>query len=102
LEGIDIETTALNEEGDTSTKEVNVLNTLNVMKDRMITGVTNESGMSKFSRLLYFNVLPKLEIHGLAETEKIPGVRFKRYRLTAKGKALLAYMDRKASREKQT
>lgn len=72
-----------------------VLNLLSALRDTLITGVTNKYGATEHDIFLYYNVLPKLEIHELAALEKVSGVQWQRYRLTAKGKALLAYLDKK-------
>lgn len=66
-----------------------------VLRDTLITGVTNQMGATDRSQLLYFNVLPKLNVYGLAALERVPGVAYQRYRLTPKGLALLAWIDKK-------
>jgi hypothetical protein len=75
-------------------KEYAVLSFLYSFKDAMVTGVTNQAGMSPINKLLYFNVFPKLEVYGLAALDTIPKVRWRRYHLTPKGLALLAYLDK--------
>jgi hypothetical protein len=61
----------------------------------LITGVANKYGATDEEILLYYNVCPKLDVHGLASLEKVPGVRWRRYRLTPKGMALLVFLDKK-------
>jgi hypothetical protein len=67
---------------------------LHGLRDTLITGVTNSIGSSDVQTLLFYNVCPKLEVHGLAAIERVPGVAWQRYRLTPKGTALLAFIDR--------
>ncbi len=53
-------------------------------------GFTNKMGGSDLIRFLYFNVIPKLQIHGLADTEEVPNMRYRRASLTIKGRSLFA------------
>ncbi|MGI8425067.1 MAG: DUF4062 domain-containing protein [Actinomycetota bacterium] len=74
---------------------VSVFYLLHALRDTLITGVTNQFKASALHTLLYFNVCPKLEVHGLAALEKVPAVAWQRYRLTPKGMSLLAFIDKK-------
>ena len=65
-------------------------------KETFITGVTNKSGISDFMSFLYFNVAPKLQIHGLVINEKVASVMWRRFAITQKGTALLAREERDA------
>lgn len=67
---------------------------LSVFRDTLITGVSNKYGSDEAHVFLYYNVCPKLETYELAALEKVSGVQWQRYRLTAKGKALLAFLDK--------
>jgi hypothetical protein len=67
---------------------------LHGQRDSLITGITNRVGASAWETLLFYNVCPKLVVHDLAAVEKVSGVAWQRYRLTPKGTALLAYIDR--------
>lgn len=81
-----------------------LLQIVKTMRDSLVTGIINKVGMSDIHKLLFFNVLPKLETHGMASLEKVDGVQWQRYRLTAKGMRLLAFIDKeklKASQEKE-
>jgi hypothetical protein len=91
---LEISTTVFNKEKDKPAIRTSVLKLLNVLRDKLITGVTNRYGSTDMDALLYFNVCPKLEVHGLASLEKVPGVTWQRYRLTPKGLALLAFIDK--------
>lgn len=75
-------------------EKYSLLDIVTSMRDTLVTGVINKVGMSDTHRLLYFNVLPKLEIHGMASIEKVAGVQWQRYRLTPKGMSLLAFIDK--------
>lgn len=93
LSDIEITTTAFNADKTKPAIKVPVLRIFDVMRDTLITGVSNQSGIDELQQLLYFNVCPKLEVHELAVLEKVNGVAWQRYRLTPKGKALLLFLD---------
>lgn len=63
-------------------------------KETLISGVTNEYGANEVASFFYFNVCPKLQVHGLTENEKVAGVRYRRYTVTKLGNAFLADMER--------
>lgn len=63
-------------------------------RDTLISGVTNAHDANKVETFFYFNVCPKLQVHGLTENEKVPGVRYRRYGVTKLGNAFLADMER--------
>jgi len=63
-------------------------------KETLIAGVTNSMGMSEGAKFLYYNILPKLQIHGLAENEKVAGASYRRSFVNAKGQAFLAYLEK--------
>lgn len=94
LASLEISTKAFNVDESEPAIKVSVLRILDVMRDSLITGVTNQHGIDDRQQLLYFNICPKLEIHEMAALERVPGVAWQRYRLTAKGKAFLLYLDR--------
>ncbi|WP_145944064.1 hypothetical protein [Fuerstiella marisgermanici] len=71
-------------------------------RDSLVTGIDNQYGMKPIDQFLYFNVLPKIEVHGLATSEKVAGVKFRRKALTPKGHAFLAYIDRLHAEKKET
>ena len=70
-------------------------------KDTLINGVTNSSDVSDVAAFYYFNIFPKLQMHGLADNEKIAGVRYRRSFLNKSGQALLAYLEKKRILEKK-
>jgi hypothetical protein len=73
----------------------NLLSIALSQRDRLTNGVTNHYDMSDADQFLYFNILPKLQNHGLAENEKVPGVRYRRSYLNKQGQMLLAELDRR-------
>jgi hypothetical protein len=70
------------------------LEVVHTYRDMLVTGVSNHIGMSDRDKLLFFNVCPKLAVYELAALEKVAGAAWQRYALTAKGRSLLAYLDR--------
>lgn len=64
-------------------------------KDTLVTGVTNKINQKETTSFLYFNVCPKLQIHGLVENEKVAGVQYRRFAITKKGLAFLEYLEKK-------
>lgn len=70
-------------------------------KDTLLTGVTNAGAAGALELFLYYNVCPKLQIHGLAENEKVAGVRWRRSYINQRGTALLSYYERKRLQTKQ-
>lgn len=101
LAGIDVSTKTLQADQSKPPQTYSVLQILVALRDTLVTGVTNRFGGSESENFLFFNVFPKLEIHELAALEKVAGVQWQRYRLTAKGKALLAYIEHDQAGRKQ-
>ncbi len=96
LEPIMIETSAFDKEQ--QPQKYPLVGILETVRDTLITGVTNKIDSSDQTVLLYYNVCPKLEVHGLAALERVPSVRWQRYRLTPKGLALLAFLDKRKAK----
>lgn len=71
-----------------------LLNVFLSQKESFITGVTNKAGVNKLDSFLYFNIAPKLQIHELVTNEKVTGVMWRRFSVTQKGIALLAYLEK--------
>lgn len=84
-------------------KEVisNLLNIAYNNKDILINGITNEASCSDIAQFYYFNILPKLQAHGLAENEKVAGARYRRSFLNKKGQALFAAIEKRALLKKK-
>jgi Domain of unknown function (DUF4062) len=62
--------------------------------DRLVAGVTSYT-TNEYSRYLYYSLLPKLQVLGLAENEKPPGTSTRRSYLNKDGQKYLAWLQRK-------
>ncbi|EJF7266476.1 DUF4062 domain-containing protein [Vibrio parahaemolyticus] len=71
---------------------ISLLSIFEQKKESIITGVTNSLNSTDLSSFLYFNVCPKLQIHGLVVNEKVASVQWRRFSITQKGTELLAYL----------
>lgn len=65
-------------------------------RDTLVNGITNHNGASPAESFFFFNVCPKLQVHGLMVNEKVTGVRYRRYAITQLGNAFLAEMEKQA------
>lgn len=74
--------------------EITLLRAFDVAKDDLITGVFNNAGMSDYQRFVFFNICPKLQIHGLIDNEKVAGVQYRRSYVTPLGLRFLAYLEK--------
>jgi hypothetical protein len=63
-------------------------------KENLIIGVTDAFNASDGETFLYSSVCPKLMVHGLVDNEKVPGVRYRRSYVNAKGLAFLGQAER--------
>lgn len=63
-------------------------------RDSLVTGVSNRYNVSDIQSFYYFNVLPKLQAHGLADNERVPGVQYRRSFLNKAGQAFFAKVER--------
>ena len=102
LREMEVSTKIFNTEGNEAATRYPVDRLFDAMRDSLISGVTNRINSSDQENLLYFNVCPKLEMHELAALEKVAGVAWQRYRLTAKGKAALVLLDKQKQKHKQS
>jgi len=64
-------------------------------KEKFITGITNKANSTDLMSFLYFNVAPKLQIHGLVINEKVASVMWRRFAVTQTGIEFLAHIERK-------
>lgn len=84
--------------------ETNLLNIFVTCKDSFVNGITNDINMKDWENFLFYEVSPILKIHGLMESEKVTGVRYRRYVATELGTKLLAYVEKeqiKKNKEKK-
>ena len=63
-------------------------------RDSLVTGVINTYNMKPLSSFLFFELSPKLSIHGLMEDYNKPGVKWRTLKTSKKGNDLLAYIQR--------
>ena len=73
--------------------EITLLRALDVAKDDLIIGITNDSEMSDYHQFIFFNISPKLQIHGLVDNEKVAGVQYRRCYVTPLGLKFLSYLE---------
>lgn len=64
-------------------------------KETLVNGVTNATNSSEAESFFFFDVCPKLQVHGLVESEKVPGARYRRCAVSSQGRAFLADMERR-------
>ncbi len=69
-------------------------------KAPLLNGVDNRHGIDDATSFLYFNICPKLMVHGLVNNEKIAGVRYRRSFVSEQGRAFLAEWERRMSKSK--
>ena len=62
-------------------------------RDSFVTGITNEMGMTKTNKMLFFNVGPELATLNLVDYQKVAGVAYQRCLVTSKGKQFLARLS---------
>jgi hypothetical protein len=79
-----------------------LFNLFYVFREDFATGVYNKSNMSEVDSFLYFNLGPKLHIHGLVDSERVPGVAYRRMFTTKLGLEILARLDRSIASGKVT
>lgn len=65
----------------------------------LIAGVTNHFDMTEAEKFLYYIVCPDLQIHGLIENEKVPGVKYRRSFVSKLGMDVLAEFERRLNRK---
>lgn len=82
------------ENGESVPDSVSVLDLILACRDVLMSGVTNEYGMSDIDRFVFFTLCPKLQTYELVQNEKVAGVRYRRYAITKKGMQFLAYVDK--------
>jgi len=80
--------------GDDEETITDLLGVFSGQKESFITGVTNQRNSSDLMSFLYFNIAPKLQIHGLVINEKVASVMWRRFAITQKGTEFLAYLER--------
>ncbi len=64
-------------------------------RDTLINGVTNAMNASPAEAFFFFNIIPKLQAHGLAENQREAGMKYRRAFLNKKGQMLLAGIEKR-------
>jgi DNA-binding transcriptional regulator GbsR (MarR family) len=80
--------------------KVSLLDLAVSFKDMLMSGITNEIGMSTLANFAFFTLCPKLQTYDLVKNEKVPGVRYRRYAITKKGTQVLAFIEKSLHRKK--
>jgi len=83
-------------------KVTNLFSIFKNASESLITGVTNSMNSSDSDTFLYYNVCPKLQIHGLVANEKVASVQWRRFSITQQGSQLLAYLAKEKLLAKET
>jgi nucleoside 2-deoxyribosyltransferase len=63
-------------------------------RDTLITGVTNSINSGEAEHFFFFNIIPKLQAHRLADCKQDTGVKYRRGFLNAKGQEFFASMEK--------
>ena len=74
---------------------ISVLDLTLACRDVLMSGLTNQMGMSDVQNFIFFTLCPKLQTYDLVQNEKVAGVKYRRYAITKKGTQFLAYMDKR-------
>ncbi|WP_318713908.1 DUF4062 domain-containing protein [Treponema sp.] len=90
---------ALSEKG--KSKKINLNEVILENSSSLVTGVTNQYGMSDSEKLLFFRIFPLLAVHELAKIENVPRVNYRRYSLTPKGRQYVAFLQKKIVSSKE-
>jgi hypothetical protein len=90
----------LNASGEESSQDLYSIAYAN--KDHLINGCTDAERGADLEHFFYFKIFPKLQAHGLADNEKVPGVRYRRSFLNRAGRAFFADIERRLLLSKTT
>lgn len=76
-------------------KDVTINDFIKTYCSSTITGIYNQYSMSNIDSILFFSVMPQLNLYELAEIEPVPRVAYRRFFLTNKGKKYAIYLEKK-------
>ena len=93
-----LKTDRLSTSGDV--EEYRMIDVIEAHKGTLIAGVNNRMGMTDRQRLFFFNILPKLAIHDLAENVALQGVQYRLFKINKRGLKFLAFIDKKKFKKK--
>ena len=83
----------LQEDGVEIPDEIGLLRAFDIFKENLIVGATNSATSGTQDTFIFYDLAPKLQIHGLMRLEKTTNSSaVRRYIITDKGLGLLAYM----------
>lgn len=72
---------------------INYMKFIEIYKDNLITGMTNQIGISDLESYIYYSILPFLISFGILEKVKVAGVKYEQIQATKEGKAFFAKME---------
>jgi len=78
-----------------SNEGVSLIEIINSHKLKLVAGFYNRYGMGEMEQFFFFNIMPRLSIHGLAKMDKIPNVAYKHFVMTDKGNRFIAFLEMK-------
>lgn len=73
--------------------EINYIQFIEVYKNMLITGVTNQYGTSDLESFIYYNVAPYLITFNLLEKNKVAGVKYERIQASKDGLKFFAKLE---------
>jgi hypothetical protein len=76
-------------------KEISLYELAYGLKDALMSGITNHSGMDNAEKMLYYDLCPKLQTYELVQNEPVPGAWYRRYAITKKGTQFFAFIEKK-------
>jgi hypothetical protein len=75
--------------------ELSYLHLFDTQRDSFVTGLSNNNAANDLTTFLFFHVVPSLQIYGLVEIQKVPGVLWRRATTTRFGREVLQELDRR-------
>jgi len=84
--------------GEPEPQEVRVGDVFFSVKNDLIGGVENSVNSSKPDIYIFYNVCPILEMYGLVASEKVAGVKYRRFSTTKLGKEVLFEIDKRLAK----
>lgn len=79
--------------GENGPEKLGMIRLLRALGESLIVGVSNAYGTSSLDSFLFHTVLPKLQVYDFAESEKVAGVRWRRFSLNKRGARFLRYLN---------
>ena len=84
-----------------NTYEFNINKFIKTYYESMITGIYNKYNMNEIDSVLFFSVMPQLNLYDLAEIEAVPRVAYRRFFLTSKGKKYSIFLNKKTESQEE-